>query len=606
MYSAYHFWLIIVPAASVVLAGLFVYIRYPRKRRKTGTCEQEIIDLLKDAQRISLHQYTNAKQLLPALSKTRNNVPDSFLSGLSLPLGISQPASFLLNHLVSVEGKTRGKVGTKLFRLRDEIRYQYSSLQEQVQHYKATYRSNESSYYENIAELSKIHDELGRYVSNKNIDKLSGSEWYENYFTIFGTWFRNGANQDIETTYNEIVLKIAALNKLYRFVPFVIPTTACTANCVIAYKNIVDLNNILEAKVLQYAYGYRLSYKTVRLILQQISPLPVKQMPVAPVTASPDCNEADIQNRSGNSGGRVTRTGKAFKFSFLLISCAVITGVMLTAYYILSSAPRHRQAKADTSTRAIISPASTQPDVASSSASSVPAGQPDKTDTLSGVADFKILYDSSNNPAPSVYGIDVSRYQGTLMKDLESFDTLHFVICKATEGGSYVDNDFRINWPIIKQKGLIRGAYHFFHSEDPPVKQAQLFLQTTNKLSNTDLPPIVDVEETSIRSKITPYQLDSSLLIFLQYIKEKTNRTPIIYSDVAFANRYLVVDALAQYHLWLAEYNKKTVPDVPRLWKNKGYIIWQRSASYDIDARVADFDIFNGNGSAFAKFIRNN
>lgn len=600
---SYNIWTILTAALLVLSVRAFIVYRF-RQRRQVKALNRDITDLLKDAQRVSRTQYTGAFQYLLSFSKSKGNDTGGFLSSLSLPQCISRPASFLTGDIIAVKNQGNSKTGGKLFRLRDEIWYQFNSLQEYVQHYKDEVKLNESSYLENIVELSKMHDELGRYMNNKNFDKSNGSEWYEGYFAIFGAWFQNGADKDTETTYNEIVLKIIALNKLYRFIPFVIQTTTCSLNCVTAYNNIVTLNKLLKEKILQYAYYYKFSYKTLRLILQKKASSPKRQIIKMPAIAAPiqpdeAINQAVSEHKNHAMAPVVTDAGKP---NYLLYGwLAGVLVAMLVIFYFLYPSVWHKQPEVQKKVGIHAPSADTALSDTKPSAIHITA-----IDSLNNIADFKILFDSGARSRPFVYGIDISKYQGKLIEDLESLDTLHFIICKATEGSVIIDPDFDTNWTFIKKKGLIRGAYHFFHSDDSPIQQAQLFLQTIQELRNTDIPPIVDVEEGSLKDNATPAQLNTSLVAFLKYVQERTKRKPVIYSDVYFANRFLLDSSLADYPLWLADYTNKSVPAVPSLWKNKGYIIWQRSSSYNIGTRKTDFDIFNGNGEAFAKFIRSN
>jgi GH25 family lysozyme M1 (1,4-beta-N-acetylmuramidase) len=76
----------------------------------------------------------------------------------------------------------------------------------------------------------------------------------------------------------------------------------------------------------------------------------------------------------------------------------------------------------------------------------------------------------------TICGLDISKYQGNLLKELNQLDTMHFVICKATQGTTLVDVEFNYNWQRLQQLKLVRGAYHFFMAKDDPVQQARHFL----------------------------------------------------------------------------------------------------------------------------------
>jgi lysozyme len=79
------------------------------------------------------------------------------------------------------------------------------------------------------------------------------------------------------------------------------------------------------------------------------------------------------------------------------------------------------------------------------------------------------------NFIPFVYGIDISHHQNNEIDYIsKTLDSLSFVICKATEGVTYTDPLFSKNWKTIKARGFIRGAYHFYRSDDDPIAQVQL------------------------------------------------------------------------------------------------------------------------------------
>ena len=112
------------------------------------------------------------------------------------------------------------------------------------------------------------------------------------------------------------------------------------------------------------------------------------------------------------------------------------------------------------------------------------------------------------------YGIDVSHYQGRFLGKVTKLPNIDFVISKATEGISYIDNDFHYNWESIQKLGLIRGAYHFYISSDNPIKQAEHYASVVGQLGENDLPPIIDVEELSIYGSIDVPALQKDLLTF--------------------------------------------------------------------------------------------
>lgn len=191
------------------------------------------------------------------------------------------------------------------------------------------------------------------------------------------------------------------------------------------------------------------------------------------------------------------------------------------------------------------------------------------------------------------YGIDISHYQGDVIELMKSTDSLHFVIAKATEGIHYIDPDFRSNWREIKERGLIRGAYHFYRFGDDPIKQAQHFAEQITDIEYSDIAPVVDVEGGSLSQSVSKQQMNADLMKFLQHLENATKRKPIIYTNTSFSDEYFTDSDLSNYELWLAEYTKNK-PRVPELWKESGYLIWQNSQSYNDYSITTDFDVFYG------------
>lgn len=193
-------------------------------------------------------------------------------------------------------------------------------------------------------------------------------------------------------------------------------------------------------------------------------------------------------------------------------------------------------------------------------------------------------------------GVDISKWNGDAAAEIDPTDSITFIICKATEGDNEIDPDFDSNWKIIKSKNCILGAYHFYRTDDDPVKQAQHFLLTINKKGKTDMVPIVDIEHESIPagSSVDNSTLQKNLLQFLTFVESQCNCTPMVYTNSGFANEFLLNRIFNKYPLWLAAYTTSPTPPIPYAWRQNGYKIWQKRNSYHIDTHVYDFDVFYG------------
>lgn len=223
-----------------------------------------------------------------------------------------------------------------------------------------------------------------------------------------------------------------------------------------------------------------------------------------------------------------------------------------------------------------------------------------KTDNVNTANADTTSQNSENNPVQSeepkwYYGVDVSHWNGNFVEDIDKLDSLTFGICKATQGVGYVDPDFHSNWAAIKQKGLVRGAYHFYLTSEDPIAQAEHFYHSLGKNDDSlQMTYIVDIESGSIAGRKAKNVIQQELLTCLKHIESLSKRTPMIYTSYNFANQYLVDTIFANYPLWLAEYSKSKPTKIPETWKGKGYTIWQKCDHHDINSHAVDYDVYHG------------
>jgi lysozyme len=171
-------------------------------------------------------------------------------------------------------------------------------------------------------------------------------------------------------------------------------------------------------------------------------------------------------------------------------------------------------------------------------------------------------------------GIDVSHHSGAVDWAVVSEAGYAFAIVKATEGVDALDPRFAEHWNALSQLDMLRGAYHFYVSEDDPEEQARFFLSTV-ELADGDLVPVVDVE--LIGHGTTPGLADR-LRRFLEIVEGELGARPIIYTMPNFWDASLG-EGFAHHPLWVAEYEVDE-PRLPRDWTD--WHLWQ----YQGDATV--------------------
>jgi len=199
-------------------------------------------------------------------------------------------------------------------------------------------------------------------------------------------------------------------------------------------------------------------------------------------------------------------------------------------------------------------------------------------------------------------GFDVSHYQGTIQWNNINRSEYDFSIAKATGGTGFIDPDFSANWNGMKEREMIRGAYHYFYPNESAKQQAQNYLNTVKGLQESDLPPIIDIEVSNgLDAKI----IVQGLLTWLDEVEEATQRRPMIYSDLNFAQTYLTDESLSAYPLWIADYNDE-VGELPKPWQASGWQIWQYTDSGSISGIEGDVDQdkFQGDKKALKAFIK--
>ncbi len=190
---------------------------------------------------------------------------------------------------------------------------------------------------------------------------------------------------------------------------------------------------------------------------------------------------------------------------------------------------------------------------------------------------------------PQVQGIDVSHLQQTVdwSEVLQAGKAFTFI--KATDGITWTDPSFAANWSGAKAAGLLRGAYHFYETDDDPTAQAEHFLSVV-QCEPGDLPPVVDFEK--IEGGQSTAQVLQDLQTWLDVVAQATGRLPLLYTDSGFWNA-LGTSAFGRYPLWVAEYGVQT-PKLPTGWTS--WAFWQFSESGSVAgiSVPVDLDVFNG------------
>lgn len=174
---------------------------------------------------------------------------------------------------------------------------------------------------------------------------------------------------------------------------------------------------------------------------------------------------------------------------------------------------------------------------------------------------------------PTVPGIDVSYYQGKPDWQAVADSGIKFAITRTNDGG-FMDPEFDRNWKMIRDVGMVRGAYQFFRSTKDPIEFADIMLDRMGPLGPGDIAPVIDVEATN---DATPEEMAAKVAAWIEHVEQKTGRRPLIYTGKYFWNDNVKTTALKDYPLWHAQYTSAECPNIAEAWSQ--WAIWQFTSS---------------------------
>ena len=255
-------------------------------------------------------------------------------------------------------------------------------------------------------------------------------------------------------------------------------------------------------------------------------------------------------------------------------------------------------------------------------------------------------------PGGRIHGADISRWQhpnDVPIDFVKMHDAgLRFVMIKASDTRDDADA-LSLKYLIMDRSaaqaaGIYTGFYHYAVLPDVSTNeqvitdaqtQAQKALWRLGALggyNERDLPYALDLENNCVRLSgktcaryLPKAQITLWAKTFLKIIKDKTDRTPIIYSYPSFLEGAMVRDdELRQYPLWLAQYaiNPADPLAQPGLkdggcfvhsWTSANcsstWTIWQYTScgiapKYGVPGNRLDLNVFRGTPSTFLDLIK--
>ncbi len=214
-----------------------------------------------------------------------------------------------------------------------------------------------------------------------------------------------------------------------------------------------------------------------------------------------------------------------------------------------------------------------------------------------------------NNPSREKYpvrGVDVSSYQGEIDWGTLAAENISFAFIKATEGSSFVDQNFAYNYSCARKTELAVGAYHFFSFDSSGTTQAENFINTVEPFDGM-LPPVIDLEFYGDKEKNPPARADveTELGVMLTKLEEHYGMKPIIYATEISYDMYLS-GGYDEYDIWIRDVITKPTMSDGRKWTFWQYTNRERLGGYNGEERFIDMNVFYGSQDEFKNYISNN
>ncbi len=195
--------------------------------------------------------------------------------------------------------------------------------------------------------------------------------------------------------------------------------------------------------------------------------------------------------------------------------------------------------------------------------------------------------------ACAIRGIDVSRHQNDIDWHSVAASGITFAWIKATEGGDFLDVQFRRNWQLAAAAGVRRGAYHFVTWCRPAQDQAAWFV--ANVAADPEaLPPVLDVEwnpqSRSCARHAPKAEALATMTIILEAMEKAYGKAPVIYAPADFFEEVMGAD-LARYPLWARSLDGAFTGYAGRSWRVRQHS--ETGAVPGIAGNV-DLDCFEG------------
>jgi uncharacterized protein (TIGR03382 family) len=193
---------------------------------------------------------------------------------------------------------------------------------------------------------------------------------------------------------------------------------------------------------------------------------------------------------------------------------------------------------------------------------------------------------------PTVKGMDVSYYQGTIDWAKVKADGVQYAIIRVSDGLNTPDTKFDSYWAGSRAAGVLHGAYQFFEPSQDPIAQADMLLAKIGTLQPDDLPPTIDVEVTD---GLTATQVAAKVKQWIAHVKAAVGRDPIVYTGMYFWRDSVGGANVLPSALFHAQYTTAACPDIAAPWTT--WAFWQYTSTGTVNGISGGVDVDRWNGT---------
>ncbi len=191
----------------------------------------------------------------------------------------------------------------------------------------------------------------------------------------------------------------------------------------------------------------------------------------------------------------------------------------------------------------------------------------------------------------TVFGIDVSYYQGDIDWNAVAGDGVEFALVRVSHSTQFFDPQFDTNLAGSRAAGIHTGVYQYFEPDEDPIAQADLLLENLGPLQPGDLPPMIDVESTGGQS---PAAVASAVRAWVDHVEAALGVRPLIYTGYYFWQDNVGSPDFGDYPLWIAWYGVDCPGNVPTGWSQWAFHQYCDCGSVAGISGNVDVNRFNG------------